>query len=114
MLAQPGKFTVGFLFNQIWSMAGAKDRSDVNQTFLQPFMNYNLGSGLAAGVSMEAAANWKADQKWTAPLLFSISKVTPLGKRPVSFGLAAGPTVASPDGGADWRFRFGVTFLFPR
>ena len=113
-LTQPGPWTIGVLFNQIWSVSGASDREDVNSTFLQPFANYNLGAGLSVGVSMEASGNWKADQVWTAPLLFNVSKVTLLGKRPVSLALAAGPTVASPDGGASWRFRFAATFLFPR
>src|SRR6185369_1764721 len=97
-LTQPGKWTVGMLFNQIWSVSGANDRADVDTTFLQPFLNYNLGGGLAAGVSVEATANWEADEAWTAPMLFSISKVTLLGKRPVNFSVAAGPTIASPDG----------------
>jgi hypothetical protein len=43
-----------------------------------------------------------------------VSKVTLLGKRPVSFAAAAGPTLANPDAGASWRFRFSATFLFPR
>jgi hypothetical protein len=43
-----------------------------------------------------------------------VTKVTLLGKRPVSFALAAGPNMASPDAGASWRFRLAVTFLFPR
>jgi hypothetical protein len=90
------------------------DREDVDSTFLQPFANYNLGGGLSAGVSIEATANWKADEAWTAPLLFNVSKVTLLGKRPVSFTLGAGPTIASPDSGASWRFRLAATFLFPR
>ena len=113
-LTQPGPWTIGALFNQIWSVSGASDRADVNSTFLQPFANYNLGGGLSAGVSVEATANWEADEAWTAPLLFSVSKVTLLGKRPVNFTLAAGPMIASPDGGASWRFRLAATFLFPR
>jgi hypothetical protein len=113
-LTQPGSWTIGALFNQIWSVSGASDRADVNSTFLQPFANYNLGGGLSAGVSMEATANWEADETWTAPLLFSVSKVTLLGKRPVSFAVAAGPTVVSPEAGASWRFRLAATFLFPR
>ena len=56
-----------------------------------PFVNYNLGSGLAVGVSMEASASWKAQEKWTAPLLFSVSKVTLLGKRPVNLALPRAP-----------------------
>jgi hypothetical protein len=102
------------LFNHIWSVSGADDRGDVNTTYLQPFANYNLGSGLSAGVSMEATGNWEADEAWTAPLLFNLSKVALLGKRPVSFAVAAGPTIASPDGGPGWRFRLSATFLFPR
>jgi hypothetical protein len=114
VLTQPGKWTLGALFNHIWSTSGASDRSDVDTTYLQPFANYNLGRGLSAGVSVEASANWEADETWTAPLLFNVSKVTLLGKRPVSFAVAAGPTIANPDGGADWRFRLSATFLFPR
>lgn len=113
-LTQPGKWTLGALFNHIWSTSGANDRDDVNSTYLQPFANYNLGKGLAIGVSAEASANWEADDTWTAPLLFSVSKVTLLGKRPVSFAVAAGPTLASADAAASWRFRLSATFLFPR
>ena len=91
VLTQPGKWTLGALANQIWSTSGAKDRAAVNQFYLQPFVNYNLGSGLAVGVSMEASASRKAQEKWTAPLLFSVSKVTLLGKRPVNLALPRAP-----------------------
>ena len=114
LLTQPGPWTLGLLFNHIWSTSGANDRKDINQTYLQPFANYNLGGGLSVGVSMEASANWRADETWTAPLLFSVSKVTMLGKRPVNLALAAGPLVASPAAGASWRFRLAATFLYPR
>jgi hypothetical protein len=114
-LIQPGKWTVGALWNQIWSVDGANDRNDVNQMFLQPFANYNLGQGMAIGAQLEASANWDADdEQWTSYLMFSISKVTLLGKRPVNFAAAAGPAVASPTGRPDWRLRFAATFLFPR
>jgi len=113
-LAQPGKWTVGGLVNHIWSVSGASDRSDVSLTFIQPFASYNLGNGLSVGASMEASGNWKMDDVWTVPLLFNVSKVTLLGKRPVNLQVAAGPTVVSPTGGSDWRFRLAATFLFPR
>lgn len=114
VLTQPGSWTFGLLANQIWSTSGANDREDVNKTYLQPFMHYNLGSGLSVGVSAEAAGNWEADDEtWSGPLLFNVSKVTMLGKRPVKLLAAAGPTFG-PAQGADWRFRFAATFLFPR
>jgi hypothetical protein len=113
-LTQPGAFTIGLLYNQIWSVSGANDRDDINSMFVQPFLNYNLGGGLSAGATIEASANFEADEAWTAPLIFNVTKVTVLGKRPVSFALGAGPTLTSPAGGADWRFRLVATFLFPR
>ena len=54
-LTQPGPWTLGILFNQIWSVSGANDRDDVNSTYLQPFLNYSLGDGLSAGVVVEAS-----------------------------------------------------------
>ena len=114
-LVQPGKWTVGALWNQIWSVDGANDRADVNQMFLQPFANYNLGQGMAVSAQVEASANWEADdEQWTSYLLFSFSKVTLLGRRPVNLAAAAGPAVASPTGHPDWKLRFTATFLFPR
>jgi hypothetical protein len=114
-LVHPGKWTIGALWNQIWSLDGANDRADVNQMFLQPFANYNLPEGMAVGAQIEASANWEADdEQWTSYLLFTLSKVTRLGSRPVSFLAGAGPTIASPTGRADWRLRFAATFLFPR
>jgi hypothetical protein len=114
VLTQPGKWTLGGLYNQLWSASGANDRADVNQMYLQPFANYNLGRGLAVGVSMEASANWNADETWTAPLLFSISKITLLGKQPVNLAFGAGPKVVGPENASSWRFRVAATFLFPR
>ena len=96
------------------STSGANDRDDVNSTLLQPFASYNLGGGLAVGAVMEASANWEAEETWTVPLIFNVSKVALLGKQPVNFQVGAGPMVVSPSGGANWRFRFQATFMFPR
>jgi hypothetical protein len=63
---------------------------------------------------LEATANWKAKEVWTAPVLFSISKVTMLGKRPVNLSAAAGPYVVGPNGGPSWRFRLAAVFLYPK
>jgi hypothetical protein len=113
-LVQPGQWTTGLLWNQIWSADGAVDRPDINRGFFQPFANYNLGEGLAVGASIEATANWDDDDVWNSSLVFTLSKVTVLGKRPVNFVAGAGPLIASPEGGADWRLRVQANFLFPR
>jgi hypothetical protein len=105
--------TTGILWNQIWDAGGANDRPDVNQGFFQPFVNYNLGGGIAVGATIESNASWDADEVWNSALMFTVSKVTVLGKRPVNFVLGAGPTLASP-AGTDWKMRFQANFLFPR
>ncbi|HEY7303244.1 MAG TPA: hypothetical protein VH601_03970 [Bryobacteraceae bacterium] len=43
LLVQPAKWTLGFLTNNVWSVAGPpKDRAPVNQFLLQYFINYNM------------------------------------------------------------------------
>ena len=69
---------------------------------------------MALGVTLEASASWDADEVWNSPLIFSLSKVTVLGKRPVNLSVGAGPNIASPSGGADWRLRLAAVFLFAR
>ena len=73
----------------------------------QPFANYNLGSGYRR---REPGSLGEADETWTAPLMFSVSKVTLLGKRPVSFAVVARPTLANADGNASWRFVYRRRF----
>ncbi len=113
-LVQPGRWTVGILWNQIWSVGGAIDREDVNQGFFQPFVNYNVGDGIALGTTIEANAGWDGDEVWNSALIFTASKVTTLGRRPVNFVFGAGPMIASPIGGANWKLRVQANFLFPR
>jgi hypothetical protein len=35
-----GQWTIGALWNQVWSFSGDTSRTDVNQMFLQPFASY--------------------------------------------------------------------------
>ena len=47
VLVQPPHFTIGFLTNNYWSVAGHSDRDKpaVNQFLLQWFVNYNMKKG---------------------------------------------------------------------
>jgi len=44
-LVQPGRWTIGALINNAWSVAGSGGRSSVNQMTLQYFVNSNLKKG---------------------------------------------------------------------
>ena len=111
-----GPWVYGALVNNIWSFAGNDDRSNVNQMLIQPFINYNLGRGLAIGASPIITANWEAPsgQKWTVPLGAQISQIIPIAKVPVNFLLGAYYNVEKPDNGPDWSIRFQIALLFPK
>jgi hypothetical protein len=115
-LRMDGPWVYGALVNNIWSFAGDDDRANVNQMLIQPFINYNLGRGLAIGTSPIITANWEAPsgQKWTVPLGAQISQIIPIAKVPVNFLLGAYYNVEKPDNGPDWSIRFQIALLFPK
>jgi len=105
--------TFGFLVNQLWSVAGDKDRADVNQLFLQPFFSHSFASGASLGGNMELTQNWKA----STTLLFLnpvISGITKIGKQPIQ--LAIGPRIplSGPEGSKPaFGIRSVIIFVFP-
>jgi hypothetical protein len=116
VLKQTGPWTVGMLANHLWSYAGDADRRPVDQTFLQPFVSYGTRRGLTFTVATESTANWTAapGQRWTVPILGGVSKVTRLGRRPLSVGVSGGYFVEKADGGPSWRLRTTLTLIVPR
>lgn len=113
-LYQKNGFTIGGLFNQIWSVAGNKDRDDVSTLFFQPFFTYNWKSGAGIGGQFEITQNWEANTTtvWFIP---TISAVTSLGTQKVQ--LSIGPRfnlAASNSAKADMGIRANVVFLFPK
>ena len=114
-LTQRGPWTVGVLWNQVFSFAGDPARKDVNQMFLQPFLTYTTKSLWTMGVNSEAIANWKADtDKWTVPINFSVAKLSSFGPFPASYQVGFGVYVASPAGGPTWQLRTAMVILLPR
>ena len=114
-LAQPGKWTIGGLVNNVWSVAGDSDRDDYSYMTLQYFINYNFGGGWAIGTVPVLTANWKADsgQQWTVPWGLQISKVTKFAKQPVNLLLGYYYNATHPDGGAESQVRFQLNFMYP-
>jgi hypothetical protein len=56
-LKQINGWTIGGLINQIWSIAGSKERPDVSQMFVQPFVVFNWKTGAGAGANLEFRFN---------------------------------------------------------
>lgn len=102
------------LANQIWSFAGDADETDINQSYVQPFLSYTTKDAWTFSLNTESTYDWITDE-WSVPINGSLSKLVKSGKQPVSFegGIrywAVSPGDAGPTG---WGARFAVTFLFP-
>jgi hypothetical protein len=115
-LTQPGPWTIGALINNVWSVAGPSDRTDVNQMMLQYFINYNLKKGWYLSVSPILSANWKASpgNVWTVPAGGGAGRIVMLGLQPVNISGQFYGNAVHPVGGASWSMRLQIAFLFPK
>ncbi|TGT42716.1 transporter [Mesorhizobium sp. M8A.F.Ca.ET.165.01.1.1] len=114
VLKQSGPWTYGMLANHIWSFAGDEDRSDVNATFLQPFLSYTTADAWTFALNTESTYDW-VKEDWSVPVNFTVSKLVKFGSQPVSLQAGVRYWAVSPDGGAEgFGFRTGITFLFPK
>ena len=109
----PTGWTYGVLFNHIWSFAGDEARNDINATFLQPFIAKSLGKGRTVNVAIESTYDWETDQ-WTAPINFTYSKVSRIGKQLVSYAGGVRYYLEAGDTGPEWGARFTITLLYPK
>jgi hypothetical protein len=112
---QAGRWTMGGVATNVWSVVGDKDRDHYNQLTLQYFVNFNFGGGWALGTAPILGANWKAEagNKWTIPWGLQVSKVTRLGSRPVNLLFGYYANSKHPEGSADSQVRIQINFLFP-
>jgi hypothetical protein len=111
-----GKWTLGAVASNVWSVAGDSDREDVNFFFAQWFVNFNFGKGWALGSAPILTANWKADSgnQWVIPWGLQISKVSHVGATPINVLIGYYRNSEHPEGGADSQVRFQLNFLFPQ
>lgn len=116
VLVQPNKWTVGFLVNNVWSLAGNRNLPGVNQFLLQYFINYNLPKGWYFTWQPTLTANWKATNggRWLVPLGGGIGRIMRLGARPVNLTAQFYGNAVHPPGGSPWAMRLQIAFLFPK
>jgi len=110
-----GPWVYGGLISQLWSYYGSDP--EVNQTSIQPFLNYNMNAGWYLSASPVIAANWAADDSsdtWTILIGGGIGRVFKVGNQPVNAALKAYYNVETPRNGSDWQLQFQVQFLFPK
>ncbi|HLW88962.1 MAG TPA: hypothetical protein VKR57_10755 [Terriglobales bacterium] len=115
-LAQPGKWTLGGLVNNVWSFAGQSRRPDVNQMTFQYFINYNLNKGYYITWQPTLTANWEANNggRWVVPVGGGIGRIMKLGFQPVNLTAQFYGNAVHPPGASPWGMRLQIAFLFPK
>jgi hypothetical protein len=113
-LVMPKPWVIGALARQLWALAGPSQ--DVNQTLVQPFVNYNMPDGWYAVSSPIITANWSAGsgQRWSVPIGGGIGKIFKFGDQPMNASMQAFNYVAHPSLAPRWALRFQLQFLFPK
>lgn len=111
-----GPWVIGGLINNLWSIAGSKNRPDTNVMTLQPFINYNLPKEWFVFTSPIMTANWRENSKncWTLPVGGGIGKLTQWNKQPINISLSVYYNILTPKYEEDWTIRFVMQFLFPK
>ena len=109
---QASGWTYGMLVNHLWSIGGSSS-PDISSTFLQPFVSYTTKDAWTFGVNLESSYDWEASH-WTVPINATVSKLTRIGKQPISLGVSARYYADSATNGPHgWGARLTVTLLFP-
>lgn len=113
-LQQIDHWTIGFLGNHIWSVAGDSNRQDISTTYAQPFLTYTTKSATTYGLNTETTYNWETND-WTVPINLTVAQLMKFGNQPVQIGAGARYWAVSPETGpTGWGFRLLMTFLFPK
>ena len=114
VLQQKNGWTYGALVNQIWSVAGDADRSDVNQMYIQPFITHNWKSGAGLTVNSETTFNWEANTT-NAYINIMAGGLTKFGNQLVQLQVGPRIQVAAPEGAkSPFGVRAAVIFVFPK
>ncbi len=116
ILGMPGKFVLGALVSNAWSVAGKNDRANVNVFTLNWFVNYNMPKGWYLSTAPVILVNWNGTDgnKWTVPFGGGVGKIFKLGKQPVNGSLRAYYNAVTPAGGSNVQLQAQLQFMFPK
>jgi hypothetical protein len=113
---EPRDLVYGFVFQNVWSVAGDEDEPDINEMILQYFFNYNFKNGWYLTSSNLITANWKEDNdnRWTVPIGGGVGKVIRTKRRHLDFRAQTYWLVEKPQFAPDWGLQLTVKWLFTK
>ena len=115
LLKQEHGWTYGALTNHLWSYAGDGDRSDVDATYLQPFVSFTTAKYTSFTLNTESTYDWEGND-WSVPVNFMVSQVFKIGSQPMSIQFGARYWADTPEeqGPEGWGWRLAYTLVFPQ
>ncbi|TDW52187.1 hypothetical protein EV144_101873 [Flavobacterium sp. 270] len=106
--------SIGFLANQIWSVAGNENRADFNQFYTQIFLTHSYKSGASLGITSEITQNWEG-KTTLITVSPNVGAITKLGGQTMQFAvMPLIPVVGHSNIRPDWGLRAVVSFIFPQ
>lgn len=116
VLAHPNKWTLGFLVNKVWSLAGIPHLPNVNQFLPQYFINYNLPKRRYITWQPTLTADWKATNggRWVVPFGGGIGRIMRLGAQTITLTAQFYGSAFHPLGASLWSMRLQIAFLLPK
>jgi hypothetical protein len=115
VLKQEHGWTYGALTNHLWSYAGEGDRTDVDATFLQPFVAFTTSKYTTFTLNTESSYDWE-DNEWSVPVNAMVTQVFKIGSQPMSIQFGARYWADTPEeqGPEGWGWRLAYTLVFPQ
>lgn len=100
-----------FNYDDDYGMEDDGQRFSLN---IQPVVSYTTPTAVTYGLNTESSYYWKTED-WSIPINLTVSRLTKMGKQPLSIGGGLRYWAESPPGGAEGLgFRVFATLLFPQ
>lgn len=110
-----GPYVLGGLINNVTTFKDEGGDPEVNQLLIQPFINYNFGTGWALGFGPIITANWELPDgdEWTVPVGLGITRTLVFKGQPISLSGQYYANVVRPPGSAVNQLRFVFSLIYP-
>jgi hypothetical protein len=115
-IRQHGAFVLGGMLTHLWTFSDYEnDRPNISRLTFQPVLNYNFGRGWAVNFAPIMTGDWTASDghQLTIPLGLGFSRVTVVGRQPISLGAEYYRNIARARGVGMDHLKLHVSFLFP-
>lgn len=112
VLKQSGPWTYGALANHLWSFA-KEDKTEINASFVQPFVSYITPTKLTYYLNTESTYNWDT-KDWSVPINFGANQLMKVGHQIMQVGGGLRYWAESSEmGPKGWGVRVNIIFVFP-